>query len=45
QKKYCGHPYSSVWKYFTREEKVAKGKYKVTYNLCRTLGIMINQLN
>ncbi|CAG8829805.1 23546_t:CDS:2, partial [Cetraspora pellucida] len=31
-----GHSYSPVWEYFTRGEKVAKGKYKATCNLCGT---------
>ncbi|CAG8529108.1 8222_t:CDS:2 [Cetraspora pellucida] len=32
-----GHPYGSVWEYFTKGEKIRKGRYKATCNLCGTL--------
>ncbi|CAG8635539.1 27338_t:CDS:2, partial [Racocetra persica] len=32
-----GHPEGPVWNYFTKGERVGKGKYKATCNFCRIL--------
>ncbi|CAG8848342.1 41431_t:CDS:2, partial [Gigaspora margarita] len=32
-----GHPYGPVWEYFTKGEKVGKGRYKAICNLCGTI--------
>ncbi|CAG8806689.1 9309_t:CDS:1, partial [Gigaspora rosea] len=32
-----GRPYGPVWEYFTKGEKVVKGRYKATCNLCGTI--------